>query len=190
MILDFQIPEPLQFNPLKHHLAFIRDFISLRLDGDGRIEIPGLVRDISHIGSSVMDVYTGSLPYREVCHEVINYLKNKELCTKLNFCSWAGNTFRDFRTVTLTDTSCWMLKYNNDEKRFVHLFPARLSPHSFRVKANTLKSAVLYYILIGKDFITREDLNNARKLLGLSPVKTTADAEAIMEMIEVLREQN
>lgn len=190
MILDSRIPEPLQFNPLKHHLAYIRDFISLKLDDDGKIEIPALVREISHIGSSVMDVYTGSLPVRDVNHEVINYLKINELDTIRNFCSWAGNTFHDFRTVTLSDTSCWMLKYNNDERRFVHLFPARLSPHSFRVKANTLKSAVLYYILIGKDFITREDLNTARKLLELSPVRTTADAEAITEMIEVLREQN
>jgi hypothetical protein len=80
-----------------------------------------------------------------------------------------------------------MVKYHNDDGRFVHMFPARLSPHSFRVKANTLKSAILYYIIIGKDFITREDLNSTRELLGLSPVKNTAEAEAITEMIEILR---
>ncbi len=189
MIFDLRIPEPLQFNPLKHHLAFIRDFVSLRLNDEGRIEIPGLVREISRIGSSVMDVYTGTLSVRDVCNEIINYLKINGYDTVQGFSRWAGKTFSDFRTITLTDTSRWMLKYNNDEKRFVHLFPSRLSPHSFRVKANTLKSAVIYYILIGKDFITREDLNKARKLLGLSPVKTTADAEAITEMIEMLRSE-
>jgi hypothetical protein len=80
-----------------------------------------------------------------------------------------------------------VLKYHNDKNRYVHIFPARNSLHSFRVKANTLKSAILYYILIGKDYITKDDLNRARALLGLSPVKGPAEAEAITEMIEILR---
>jgi len=188
MIFDSRIPEPFQFNPLKHHLGFIREFISLTLPDDGKIEIPGLIKEVRRIGSSVMDVYTGSLSVRDICREITDYLMINELDTVTNFSGWTGNTFSDFRTVTLSDTSCWMLKYHNDEKRFVHLFPSRQSPHSFRVKANTLKSAIMYYILIGRDFISREDLNKARKLLGLSPVKTTADAEAITEMIEILRE--
>ena len=104
-----------------------------------------------------------------------------------SFSEWTGKGYGDFKTITLSDRSVWTLKYHSDEKRFVHLFPARLSPHSFRVKANTLKSAILYYILIGKDFISCDDLNRARKYLGLSPVKDTAEAEAITEMIEILR---
>ena len=80
-----------------------------------------------------------------------------------------------------------MLKYHNDETRYVHVFPTRQSPHTFRVKANTLKSAILYYILIGKDYISRRDLNHSRSLLGLSPVKDTDETKAITEMIEILR---
>jgi hypothetical protein len=79
------------------------------------------------------------------------------------------------------------LKYHDNEKRFVHIFPARNSQHTFRVKANTLKSAILYNILIGKDFITGDDLNRVRTLLNLSPVKDTVDTEAVTEMIEILR---
>jgi hypothetical protein len=41
--------------------------------------------------------------------------------------------------------------------------------------------------LIGKDYITGDDLNQARVLLGLSPVKDPAETEAITEMIEILR---
>lgn len=187
MILNSLIPEPFQFNPLKHHLSFIREFISSRLADENKIEIPALVKEIRHIGSSVMDVYTGSLSVRDICREVTDYLIINELDTIINFSCWTGITYSDFRTVTLSDTSCWMLKYRNDVRRFVHLFPARLSPHSFRIKANTLKSGVLYYILIGKDFISREDLNKSRRLLGLSPVKNTAEAEAITKMVEILR---
>jgi hypothetical protein len=71
--------------------------------------------------------------------------------------------------------------------RFVHIFPARNSPQSFRIKANTLKSAILFNIISGKDFITSDEINTIRTILNLSPIKESADAEAITEMIEILR---
>jgi hypothetical protein len=36
--------------------------------------------------------------------------------------------------------------------------------------------------------VTEEDLNSARALIGLSPIKEVADTEAITEMIEILRD--
>ncbi|MCU0456731.1 MAG: hypothetical protein MUE74_10545 [Bacteroidales bacterium] len=189
METDSKIPVPFQFNPLKHHFGYIRDFASLWLSEETRIDKKLLIKEVKRIGSSVMDVYTGSLSVQEICTGLRHFLESKGLCDQDAFSKWAGTSFSDFRTAELSDNSVWMLKFHNDAKRFVHLFPARLSPHSFRVKANTLKSAILYYILIGKDFVSGEDLNKARKLLGLSPVKTAADAEAITEMIEVLRDE-
>jgi len=55
------------------------------------------------------------------------------------------------------------------------------------VKSNTLKSALIYNIIIGKDLVTSDDLNKVRPLFGLSPVKNAIDTEAIVEMIEILR---
>lgn len=185
----YNISEPFQLNPLKHHLSFIREFISEKLADESNIDVRDLVREIKRIGSSVMDMYTGPLSVSEVCDEIKQFLKKNKLNNSADFSYWAGIKFSDYRTIELSDTSLWMLKYHDDSKRYVHIFPARLSRHSFRVKANTLKSAILYYILIGKDFITRDDLNKARKLLGLSPVKTTADAEAITEMVELIRSE-
>ncbi len=187
MIFDYQIPEPFQFNPLKHHFAFIREFIAARLTDGSKIDGNELVKEIRHIGSSVMDVYTGSLSVPDICFEIKEYLGMNGLEEINNFSAWTGIKFSDFKTVSISDTSQWMLKYHNNGKRYVHMFPARLSPHSFRVKANTLQSAILYFIMIGKDFITREDLNSTRGMLGLSPVKNTEEAGAITEMIEILR---
>jgi len=187
MKLEYAIPEPFQFNPLKHHLSFIREFMTGKLSDENGIDVKALVKEIRHIGTSVMDVYTGSLSVQELCSEINDYLQKNRVDKIKGFSEWTGRGYGDFKTITLSDKSVWTFKYNSDEKRFVHLFPARLSPHSFRVKANTLKSAVLYYIIIGKDFVSSEDLNQARKLLGLSPVKDTADVEAITNMIEVLR---
>jgi len=87
----------------------------------------------------------------------------------------------------LSDGSLWTLKFNDHKERFVHLFPARSSPHTFRVRSNTLKSAILYLILLGNDYVTEEGLNRARALMGLSPVKEVAETEAVTQMIEVLR---
>jgi hypothetical protein len=46
---------------------------------------------------------------------------------------------------------------------------------------------VLYIIVIGKDYVSEDDLNKARALAGLSPVRDVADTEAVTEMIEILR---
>ncbi len=185
---DFEISEPFQFNPLKHHLSFIKEFITLRLSEDKTPDIALLVKELKHIGTSVMDVYTGLIPVKKIIDEANLFLIANNLDNEAVFSGWMGKNYNDFRIIDLSDTSQWMMKYHNDRNRYVHLFPARMSNHSFRIKANTLKSAILYNIIIGKDYVSRKDLNRARDLLGLSPVKDPADTEAITEMIEILRD--
>jgi hypothetical protein len=187
MNYNYQIPEPVLFNPFKHHLGFIKEFINRNIDNPG-LNIQMLSTDIRHLGTSVMDIYNGKLSVRNICSETEEFLGNKGIIFKEPYSLWAGTNTDSFRITTLSDGSQWTLKYHNDHQRFVHLFPARNSPHSFRVKANTLKSALIYNIIIGKDLVTREDLNKVRPLLGLSPVKDAIDSEAILEMIEILRD--
>lgn len=188
MIAETQIPEPILFNPLKHHLGFIREFTYKKSEGNPESDQKNMIKELKHLGTSVMDVYTGSLLINEVCNEVIVFLHDMDLSGRDRFSEWTGNGLKDFRIISLTDGSQWTLKYHDNCQRFVHIFPARGSQHTFRVKSNTLKSAILYYILIGKDFITGDDLNRVRPMLGLSPIKDPVDTEAITEMIEILRE--
>jgi hypothetical protein len=187
MITEVQIPDPILFNPLKHYLPFIRDFVSshtLIVNDPGLKE---LTRELKHLGNCVMDIYTGEMSQDTIFLEIGEFLKANKVEEKEAYKQWAGAGFNDFRIVPLSDTSQWTLKYHNSDTHYVHIFPARSSPHSFRVKANTLKSSILYMILIGKDYVTEDDLNTTRALAGLSPVKEVADAEAVMEMIEILR---
>lgn len=187
MLPGINIPEPFQFNPLKHHLSFIREFISLEIKNDTPDRRKNIVRQMKHIGTSVMDIYTGTLSVNGILEEVRSYLSAENLISPEAYPAWTGRHFSDFKIIPLSDGSHWMLKYHDQENRHVHLFPARSSPHTLRVKANTLKSAILYIILAGKDFITDEDLNMSRAMAGLSPVKEVAESEAIYEMIELLR---
>jgi hypothetical protein len=181
------IPSPLLFNPLKHHLGYIREFIEKTSEDRGISGSNEILRELKHIGGSVMDVYSGELPTSEICDEFLCYLKTKRISGRERFMSWAGTVKTDFKTIYLSDGSQWVLKYYNHNERYVHFFPARLSPLTFRIKANTLKSAILYQIFIGKDFITEEDLNTSRAMAGLSPIKEIFDTEAITEMIELIR---
>lgn len=183
-MVNHHIPEPFLFNPLKHHLAYIKEFYFSEPD---QTKIKELIREIKHLGTSVMDVYTGHLSIEEILNEVRLILKRRELLSAENFSAWTGKNYSDYKLVTLSDDSQWTLKYYESDSRFVHLFPARSSPHTFRIKANTLKSSIIYILIIGKDYVTGEDLNRTRELAGLSPVKEIAEAEAISEMIEILR---
>jgi hypothetical protein len=187
MDLSIHIPEPLLFNPLKHYLPFIRDYVNGRTLTINDPSLKVLIRELKHIGTCVMDIYTGQLSQNVIFKEIREFLMINKIEERKAFKLWAGTDFNDFRITTLSDASQWTMKYHNHETRYVHIFPARSSPHSFRIKANTLKSAILYTILIGKDYVSEDDLNASRALAGLSPVKEVADAEAVTEMIEILR---
>jgi hypothetical protein len=187
-VLNFDhIPFPILFNPLKHHLGFIKDYIYENLDSREHFDNQTLIKDLKHLGGSLMDIYSGALSPFFVFNEIMRFLEANHLTDKDLYIKWAGKDPKELKTIELSDDSKWVLKYSENEVRFVHPFPARYSPHSFRVKANTLKSAILYIICIGKDYVTEEDLNLARAGAGLSPIKDVIDTEAIMEMIEILR---
>lgn len=187
MLPEYTIPEPFRFNPLKHHLEYIRGFVTGMIP-DNQSEInPDLASQLRHLGGSVMDIYYGLMTVEQICNEIHRLMMIGDHTSRDSFSDWAGNSHDSFRLMTLRDGSVWTLKYHNDHRRFVHIFPSRMSPFTFRVKANTLRSAIVYYIYIGKDYITADDLNKAREITGLSPVREAADARAITEMIEMLR---
>jgi len=187
MLPDNHIPEPLLFNPLKHYLPYIRDFISNYMPDHAKPELKNVTRELKHLGTCVMDIYTGELSQDSVFNEIREFLKTGDIEVKEAYRKWTGTDFNDYRIISLSDGSQWTLKFHNNETRYVHIFPARSSPHTFRIKANTLKSAILYVIMIGKDYVSEDDLNKARALAGLSPIREVGDAEAVTEMIEILR---
>jgi len=184
---DLKIPEPFLFNPLKHYLPFIKDFIEKTMTDNNDPGLKNLIRELKHLGTCVMDIYTGYLPLDKLFKEIKDFLELNEISMRNPYKEWAGTDYKNFRITSLSDSSQWTLKYHDNKTRFVHVFPARLSPHTFRIKANTLKSAILYLVLIGKDYVSEDDLNKARALAGLSPIREVADAEAVTEMIEILR---
>ncbi|NLA48925.1 MAG: hypothetical protein GX876_05615 [Bacteroidales bacterium] len=184
----FQIPEPFLFSPLKHYFPYIRVYAERKATKESYPGSREFLRELKHIGSCVMDVYRGGLSPDHIFREIRDFLHSRGVCGKEAYGRLTGKSFSSYRIIKLSDASEWILKYNEDDSRYVHIFPSRSGPHTFRVKANTLKSALLYLVLIGRDYISAEDLNRARLPAGLSAVKSIEDARAISEMIEMLRD--
>jgi hypothetical protein len=187
MIRTEQVPIPLIFNSLKHYLPAIKEYLEKNISKTQGTDIPALIKDLKHIGNSVMDIYKGNLFEKDIFNEVITFIQNENLGTREHFMKWAGEGYTDFRKILLSDGSVWVLKYLNQKSRFIHIFPAKSSPHTIRVKANTLKSAILYHVIAGNDYVTVENLNRVRIITGLSPVGEINKAAAVAEMIEILR---
>lgn len=185
MPTGFHIPEPFLFNPVKHHLDYIRNFIYNYLEA-GIYNNNILLRELKHIGNSVTDVYTGFLQPEDICAELNDFLCKNDILQIEKYILWTGKEANKYRIKDLSDGSRWTMKYHNNDLRYVHFFPARFSKNTLRIKSNSLKSALLYNALVGKDKITVADLNKVRTYLNLPPVKDVENTEAITEMIEIL----
>lgn len=173
----------LQFNALKHHLATIREFITLYQ----RASCDQLRTLLLPLGTSQMDVYTGRLSLNEIGAEVGEHLRAKELLDKAAFKKWISERGH-FATITLSDDSRWVLRLGETEQ-FVHLHPGRYSPHSVRAKANPLRTAITS-LIIARQQNCSVDLalvNHLRTTcLQLSPIKILAPAGEIDRMIELV----
>ena len=77
MNLAIQIAQPVLFNPLKHHLGYIKDYIYHNSEYENDIKLTDIIRELKHLGTSVMDIYTGSLPVEIICNEVKDSLEKK-----------------------------------------------------------------------------------------------------------------
>lgn len=182
-----RIPVPFLFNPLKHHLGFIRDLVWETWIPGIHSNWPSIAREIKHTGVSMMDIYRGKIDAGSILEELRNQLQQPGLLDPGRFALYSGTNPEDFRTLLISDGSEWVVKYFPDPSRFIHVFPARSSNYTLRIKANTLKSAILYILFIGKDYISEEGLNSARSMMGLSPVRDVDEAESISRIIEMLR---
>jgi len=175
---------PVLFNSLKHHCQAIRFFIR-KYDTS---RLPELSFSLLTIGSSQMDLYKGELTEAAIYQEVLDYL------TELN--AMAEPDYRQFllpeqyKTIVLRDTSQWVLRLGEKESLHIHIHPGRYSPHTLRVKAATLKTAIALLIW-QKDNPGTPDtatLNYIRKdVLQLSPVRNMEEMRPLFDLTDLLR---
>jgi hypothetical protein len=170
--------ENILFNALKHHRGYIRQ----QLEQANTVTLPDILKVL---GNSQMDIYYGELDLSALFEEVIKVV-DKDEGSYLNWLKAQGG----YAEITLSDTSRWVLLYGTEPGKYIHLHPARYSPHSLRVKATVLKIAMAMIVSdAGTDDL--ETLNAIRvSMLQLSPVKNLEQCGHLWKVMEMLTKEN
>jgi hypothetical protein len=159
------------FNALKHHRGFIHEQIALATPAT----LPELLKKL---GNSQMDIYYGALGMKELMAEVVTHVPVEN---EAEYLAWLG----DYREVTLSDGSRWILLAGNVPGQYIHLHPGRYSPHSMRVKATILKTAIACMVCFpGVERPVLAQVNEMRRrLLALSPVRDLEQCQHLWKVM-------
>ena len=166
------------FNALKHHLGYIQTFIQNN-------DLERAKEQLLSIGASQMDLYVGELSVQDIENQIVEHLDKNNILDKMLFENFI-QTQKDFFEITLSDASRWTLRIGNDATHYVHIHPSRYSPHTIRVRAGILKTAIGLELLKIKNYNTLI-INTLRIELGLSPIKQMEDSVGLEKMVKILR---
>ncbi len=183
------MPEPILFNPLKHHAGYIHEFTrEVDVDSESSREI--LQACLTTIGKSQMDLYTGSIPSEQVAGEIKHYLEKRGLIEENLYLSWLGRGNEPYKMTRISDNSIWILLAGKVPARWVHIHPGRYSPHTLRVRSETLKTAIAVICFCNKydlDYNNLTVINHVRTcFLDLSPMKEISAAKGTGRIIRLL----
>ena len=182
------VPFPIKFNCWKHHAGFIKkQIVSIRVNK----ELEEIKSCLLKIGESQMDLYLGRFSPSEISAQILSALHQNKKVESEQYKNWLTKDGKDFQLVELNDNSVWTLRLNDDIRRYVHIHPGRYSPHTVRVKANTLKTAVL--VLSSEKIseiktIETQSINRIRKkYLDEPPLKSFSMASGLRRLVDLLR---
>ncbi len=173
--LDMLTRDNILFNAFKHHAELVRQCLSEQ-------DLETFFNHLKTIGHCQLDFYYGSLSIRLVGSQILEHLASlgvnsfksyQELLERRNY----------YHTLRLSDHSGWVLRMGKVEEKFIHLHPARNSPHTIRITASAMKTAVamIYQVKNGTMHGYELDAVNAMRhqFLGLPPVKKLTDLKAV-----------
>lgn len=142
------------------------------------------------MGASLSDFYTGTLSPNEIASEICKELKHLSVFAPLDFKNWIEETAKKFRLVKLSDHSEWTLTQCDDYEYYLHIHPSRYSQNTFRIKGNTLRTAVAmlaYEKFSAKAACDLKTINLVRKeFLHMSPIDER-HMEGIVKTIDFLK---
>ena len=182
------LPKEVFFNPYKHHIQDLKQYILATLDGQKDYDqvMQTLIQqlDLLHCRGAT-DYYQGHLSTEEICREILHYLDQQEVHNKQSYDDYLQQhgliqRMGHYVLIHLSDHSQWIIRQTHaDDEAYVHLHPCRDTAMIFRVKANTLKSVVLAWahaLFYKEPNITLDHLNQARALVALSPITEWSEA--------------
>jgi hypothetical protein len=182
------IPPPISLNCWKHHTGFIKKQIK---SSSRKSDLEKLKKFMLKIGESQMDLYYGECSPNEISEQIIKQLEKKNHLSAESYNYWLYQNETDYQTLTISDKSVWILRLGDDKGRYVHIHPGRYSPYTRRVKAITLKTAILtlcYEKISGTKTDTKETVNYLReKYLNQHPLKEISGDCGIGRLLSLLQ---
>lgn len=173
------ITDHILFNALKHHRGYIHNHIRQETTAT-------LPKTLKVLGNSQMDIYYGKLVLPQLFGEALLQVKIHGISDNTTYLHWL-QTHHGYFEITLSDTSRWILLPGVNSRQFIHLHPARYSPHSMRVKATTLKTAITCMVYQpGNTIPDLAAVNAARQTIALSPVKDLAQCHHLWKVMQLL----
>ncbi|HEY4652163.1 MAG TPA: hypothetical protein VIG72_12160 [Pontibacter sp.] len=185
-VLTTALPFPILFHPLKHHLGYIKAFIHEQAHQPATTTATALRR----IGQSQLDFYTGNLMPTQIAEEVVLHLQHHGLLSPEAFQEYLAACSRRYQTITLSDSTDWVLRWGTVAGRYVHLHPARYATQTIRVKAISLKTAIATIVAAARTnySIDLELVNKVRaEWLQLPPLTVLTPTEGAGKLITLLQ---
>jgi len=175
MDADSEIPIPIRFNPLKHHLKYIQELFH-------HASLEMITDLLGPVCNNYIDIYTGEMTPEIISHSVIAFLKSKQVFQKEGFTRWVAAK-KGYRKITLEDKSEWIVRKSDEPGRYVHLHPARTGAFTIRVKGSILKT--VYLLKTNRDGqaekLSTDLINRARKQINLSTVSSLDRCKGIIK---------
>jgi len=181
------VKKPFQFNPLKHHLQYIKEFC---LFYKKQNDFEQLKESLKTIGHSITDIYTGSLTVVNITDEIEFYLSDSRIIDKDRFYCFINGLEKKFINIKISDDSSWTLTLSKEDECYVHLHPARNSINLIRTSCNALKTAIIMEIFLEENSKTDlEKLNLYRyNYCSLSPLKMIDDNSRCIWLFKMLQQ--
>jgi hypothetical protein len=181
------VPTPINFNCWKHHAGFIAHRIKMIKSIETLDELKFY---LLKIGESQMDLYFGKHSPEKITKQIIDSLNRKKAFSSEQFQNWLAREEKNYQLVELKDRSVWTLRLGEEPERYVHIHPGRYSLHTVRVKATTLKTAIMILCFrhAGEiKSIETETVNFIRmKYLNEPPIKSFSNASGLGRIINLL----
>ena len=188
MELSSQLPPPTIFNGLKHHRLIILEFIKKSIEKDYPIDTLNLA--MKKIGNSMIDLYHGDLKPQDISDEIVDLLKLESNFFKDAYYKYVNSIPKKYRIVKISDGSEWALLLGREEEFYLHIHPARGSKFTTRVRAISIKTAILLKIFFEKELVSGDLVSLMNKVrinyLHESPVKNEADTKSLKRVLELL----
>ena len=178
------LPNPILFNRWKHHAGYV----ARQLKQAGKLGWEYFAQEVKAIGNNQMDIYLGDLSSMVIGKAILEILQEKQIQSLEAYQAWITQTQSQFRLLTLEDQSVWTLLWSGATERYIHIHPARYSPHTLRVRGTVLKTVIMSYACATVEH-KQPDLsliNQVRKeVLDLSPVQHLHPEEGLGKMLDI-----